>query len=67
LDALLYKVQNDPYYCDVQVDYNALDELLEIATNVSNMINYVTLPEIYNDTEFAVLEGKSGIGDVLKA
>jgi hypothetical protein len=39
MDALLYKIQNDPYYHDVQVDNNALDELPEIATDVSHMIN----------------------------
>lgn len=66
MDALLYKIQNDPYYCDVQVDYNALDELPEIATNVSNMSNFITLPEIDNDIEFAVLEGTFGIDDVLE-
>jgi hypothetical protein len=44
--ALLYKIQNDPYYCDVRVDNNAFDELPAIAMDVSHVINYVTLPEI---------------------
>ena len=25
MDALLYKIQNDPYYGDVQVDYDAVE------------------------------------------
>jgi hypothetical protein len=39
MDALLYKIKNDPY------------------SYVSHMINYVILPDMDNDMDFAMLEG----------
>lgn len=30
MDALLYKIQNDPYYHDSQIDYNALNNHLKL-------------------------------------
>ncbi len=65
MDALIYKIQNDPYYRDVRVDYNAVEELLENATDISNMIISFTIPEIDHDTKFAMLEGIPGIDDML--
>ena len=64
MDALLYKIHNDPYYQDVQVDYNVVEALPENETDVSHMINYVTIPEIDDDIEFAMLEGISTINDM---
>ena len=40
MDALLYKIQNDPYYQDVWVDYNIAEKLPENATYISHMLNY---------------------------
>ena len=65
MDALLYKIQNYPYYRDVRVDYDVVEELPENATYISHMLNYVTLPDIDDDTEFAMLEGIPGVGDIL--
>ena len=65
MDALLYKIQNDPYYRDVQVDYNVVEELPEIAIDVSHLINYITLPEIDDETDFAMLQGIGGNDDIL--
>jgi len=50
MDELLYKIQNYPYYGDVRVDYNALDVLPKIGIDVSHMLNFFVLPEIYNIT-----------------
>ena len=50
MDALLYKIHNDPYYRDVRVDSNEVEELPENETNISHMLNSVTLPEIDEDT-----------------
>ena len=65
MDALLYKIQNDPYYRDVRVDYDVVEELSENAIDISHMLNYVTLPDIDDDTEFAMLEGIAGVDDML--
>ena len=65
MDALLYKIQNDPYYQDVWVDYDAVEELSENATDISHMLNSVTLPDIDDETEFAMLEGRRGVDDML--
>ena len=50
MDALLYKIHNDPYYRDARVDFDVVEELHENATNISHMLNSVTLPEIDEDT-----------------
>ena len=50
MDALLYKIQNDPYYWDVRFDYDTVEELPENATDISHMLNSVTLPDIDDDT-----------------
>ena len=63
--ALHCKIHNDPYYRGVQVDNDALQEIPEIATDVSHMINAITLPEKDSDTEFAMLEGVPRIDDAL--
>jgi len=65
MDALLYKIQNDPYYQDVRVDYDAVEKLPENATDISHMLNSVTLPDIDDETEFAMLEGRPGVDDML--
>ena len=65
MDALLYKIQNYPYYQDVWVDYDAIEELPKNATDISHMLNSVTLPDIDNKTEFAMLEGRRGVDDML--
>ena len=65
MDALLYKIHNDPYYRDVRVDYDAIEELPENATYISHMLNSVTLPDIDEDTKFAMLEGIPGVDDML--
>ena len=65
MDALLYKIQNDPYYQDVRVDYDTVEELPENATDISHMLNSVTLPDIDNETKFAMLEGRPGVDDML--
>ena len=54
MDALLYKIHNDPYYRDVRVDSDAVEELPENATDISHMLNSVTLPDIDDETEFAM-------------
>ena len=38
--SLLYKIQIDPYYQDVRVDYNVVEELPKNATYISHMLNY---------------------------
>ena len=38
--SLLYKIQIDPYYQDVRVDYNAVEELPENAIYISHIVNY---------------------------
>ena len=65
MDALLYKIQNDPYYQDVRVDYDALEELPENAIDISHMLNSVMLPDIDNETKFAMFEGIPGVDDML--
>ena len=40
IDALLYKILNYAYSKDVQVDYNAVEELHENAIYISHMLNY---------------------------
>ena len=50
MDALLYKIQNYPYYRDVQVDYDTVEDLPENAIDISHMLNYVTLPDIDDET-----------------
>ena len=50
MDALLYKIHNDPYYQDVRVDSDAVEELPENATDISHMLNFVTLLDIDDDT-----------------
>ena len=65
MDALLYKIHNDPYYQDVQVDSDVVVELPENATDISHMLNSVTLPDIDEDTEFAMLEGIPGVDEML--
>ena len=65
MDALLYQIQNDPYYQDVRVDYDAVEELPKNATDISHMLNFVTLPDIDDDIEFAMLEGIPGVDDIL--
>ena len=45
MDALLYKIHNDPYYRDVRVDSDVVEELPENATDISHMLNSVTLPD----------------------
>ena len=42
MDALLYKIQNDPYYRDVRVYYDVVEELPENATDISHMLNSVS-------------------------
>ena len=65
MDALLYKIHNDPYYRDVRVDSDAVEELPENETYISHMLNFVTLPDINEDIEFAMLEGIPGVDDML--
>ena len=65
MDALLYKIHNDRYYRYVQVDSSAVKELPENATDISHMLNYVTLPNIDDGTEFAMLEGIPRVDDML--
>ena len=65
MDALLYKIHNDPYYQDVRVDSDAVEELPKNATDISHMLNFVTLPNIDEDTEFAMLEDIPGVDDML--
>jgi hypothetical protein len=60
MDSLLYKIKNDPYYCGVEIDICALNELSKNETYVSHMINYVILPDMDNDIDFAMLEGFPG-------
>ena len=50
MDALLYKIKKYPHYQDVRVDYDAVEELPENATDISHMLNSVTLPDIDDDT-----------------
>ena len=57
MDALLYKIHNDPYYRDVQVDSDTVEELPENVIDISHMLNSITLLDIDSDTEFAMLEG----------
>ena len=66
MDALLYKIQHDPYYRDVEVDIHAIDDLPENATDVSDLINSVILPDMDNAMEFATLEGVPGRDDILE-
>ena len=66
MDALLYKIQNDPYYCDVEVDFGAMEELLENATDISQMINFVILLDMDNDMDFEMLKGVPGHDDILE-
>ena len=40
MDALFYKIHNDPYYQDFRVDYNAVEESPKNATYISHMLNY---------------------------
>ena len=40
IDALLYKILNYAYNKDVQVDYNAVEELPENAIYISHIVNY---------------------------
>ena len=47
------------------MDFDAVAELPENATDISHMLNYVTLPDIDEDTEFAMLEGIPGVDDML--
>ena len=56
MNSLLYKIQNDPYYHDVRLDYNALDELPKIEVDTTCMINVATLKEVNDDTKFRMLE-----------
>ena len=65
MDALLYKIHNDPYYRDAQVDFDAVEELPENARDISHMLNSVILPNIDDDTEFAMLEWLAGVDDIL--
>ena len=65
MDALLYKIHNDPYYRYVWVDSDAIEELPENETDISHMLNSVTLPNIDDETEFAMLEGRPGVDDML--
>ena len=65
MDALLYKIHNDPYYRDVRVDSDAVEELPENATYISCMLNSITLSDIDDDTEFPMLEGIPGVDDIL--
>ena len=41
MDALHYKIQNDKYYRDVQIDMESVDALPLRSTDVSNMIQFV--------------------------
>ena len=41
MDALHYKIQNDKYYRDVQIDMESVDVLPLRSTDVSNMIQFV--------------------------
>ena len=50
MDALLYKIQNDPYYRYVRFDYDTVEELPENATDISHMLNSISLPDIDDDT-----------------
>ena len=65
MDALLYKIHNDPYYRYVRVDSDTIEELPENAIDISHMLNSVTLPDIDEDTEFAMLGGIPGFDDML--
>ena len=65
MDALLYKIQNDPYYRYVRFDYDTVEELPENAIDISHMLNYVMLPDIDNETKFAMFEGIPGVDDML--
>lgn len=65
LDALIYKIQNDPYYKGVEIDMHVVDELPEKTTNVSHMINSVILPDMDNEIDITLLEGAPGREDAL--
>jgi hypothetical protein len=45
---------------------NAIEELPENATDVSHLINYVILPNMDNDMDFAILEGVPYRDDILE-
>ena len=47
------------------MDSDAVEELHENAIDISHMLNCVTLPNINDDTEFAMLEGIPGVDDIL--
>ena len=47
------------------MDSDVVEDLPENATDVSHMLNSVTLPDIDEDTEFAMLEGIPGVDDML--
>ena len=61
MDALLYNIFNDPYYRDVWVDYNGLDELPEIVIEIWQMIKFITLLEIDNNWNLKCWEGYLGL------
>ena len=65
MDALLYKIHNDPYYQDVWVDSDTVEELPVNTTDISYMLNSVSLPNIDDEIEFAMLEGIPGVDDML--
>ena len=41
MDALHYKIQNDKYYRDVQIDIDSVDALPLRSTYVSNMLQFI--------------------------
>ena len=47
------------------MDFDAVEELPKNATDISHMLNFGTLPDIDDDTEFAMLEGIPGVDDML--
>ena len=42
VNAFLYKIQNDKYYSDVQLDHASISSLLEACTDVSPQLHFVS-------------------------
>ena len=42
VNALLYKIQNDKYYSDVQLDHASISSLPEACTDVSSQLHFVS-------------------------
>ena len=51
INAFLYKIQNDKYYNDVQIDQNVLASLPTTRTNVSSQLHSVSLETLTYTSE----------------